>query len=158
QSPCGARVYRRYQWIAPRPAARRTLCASAPDGHRLCDARIDGHVGDRARLDARHVGARGCVALRPQGSARPDLDRPHDRPIRARRIAMHILITDSGVGGLSVCAYAERYVRTQGFQEPVRLTFANAAPDNDYGYNAMPSRDAKLHTFDRFLGNVAERY
>src|SRR5438128_855928 len=41
---------------------------------------------------------------------------------------MHILITDSGVGGLSVCAYAERFVRTHGFKESVRLTFAHAAP------------------------------
>lgn len=71
---------------------------------------------------------------------------------------MHILITDSGVGGLSVCAYAERFVRTHGFREPVRLTFANAAPANDYGYNAMPSREAKLETFDRFLRNVTERF
>ena len=71
---------------------------------------------------------------------------------------MHILITDSGVGGLSVCAYAERFVRTHGFKEPVRLTFANAAPENDYGYNAMPSRDAKIETFDRFLRNVTRRY
>lgn len=71
---------------------------------------------------------------------------------------MHILITDSGVGGLSVCAYAERFVRTHGFTEPVRLTFANAAPENDYGYNAMPSREVKLETFDRFLRNVTERY
>jgi glutamate racemase len=71
---------------------------------------------------------------------------------------MHILITDSGVGGLSVCAYAERFVRTHGFKEQVRLTFANAAPENDYGYNAMPSREVKLQTFDRFLRNVTERY
>jgi glutamate racemase len=71
---------------------------------------------------------------------------------------MHILITDSGVGGLSVCAYAERFVRTHGFKEPVRLTFANAAPENDYGYNSMPSREVKLQTFDRFLWNVTERY
>ena len=71
---------------------------------------------------------------------------------------MHILITDSGVGGLSVCAYAERFVRTEGSAEPVRLTFANAAPENDYGYNAMPSRDLKLQTFGRFLANVTERY
>jgi glutamate racemase len=71
---------------------------------------------------------------------------------------MHILITDSGVGGLSVCAYAERFVRTHGFREPVRLTFANAAPENDYGYNAMPSRQVKIETFDRFLRNVTERY
>ena len=71
---------------------------------------------------------------------------------------MHILITDSGVGGLSVCAYAERFVRTRGFTQPVRLTFANAAPQNDYGYNAMPSRDVKLDTFDRFLASVTARY
>ena len=71
---------------------------------------------------------------------------------------MHILITDSGVGGLSVCAYAERFIRTHGFVEPVRLTFANAAPANDYGYNSMPSREVKLQTFDRFLRNVAQRY
>jgi glutamate racemase len=71
---------------------------------------------------------------------------------------MHIAITDSGVGGLSVCAYAERFVRTHGFIEPVRLTFVNAAPANDYGYNAMPSTAVKLDSFDRFLGNVAEHY
>src|SRR5258705_5636187 len=71
---------------------------------------------------------------------------------------MHILITDSGVGGLSVCAYAERFVRVHGFTEPVRLTFANAAPANDYGYNSMPSTEEKLETFDRFLGNVTTRH
>src|SRR3954451_22319839 len=71
---------------------------------------------------------------------------------------MHILITDSGVGGLSVVAYAERFVRTHGFTEPVRLTFANAAPADDYGYNSMSDREAKLETFDRFLRNVTERF
>lgn len=71
---------------------------------------------------------------------------------------MHIVITDSGVGGLSVCAYAERYVRVEGVSEPVRLTFANAAPANDYGYNAMTSRQEKLDTFDRFLRNVTDRF
>lgn len=69
---------------------------------------------------------------------------------------MHILITDSGVGGLSVVAYAERFVRTHGWREPVRLTFANAAPENDYGYNSMKTREEKLATFDRFLRNVTE--
>jgi len=71
---------------------------------------------------------------------------------------MHILITDSGVGGLSVVAYAERFVRTLGFSQPIHLTFANAAPENDYGYNSMPSREEKVQTFDRFLSNVTKRY
>jgi len=71
---------------------------------------------------------------------------------------MHILITDSGVGGLSVVAYAERFLRTNGFSEPVRLTFANAAPENEYGYNSMKTREEKLSTFDRFLRNVTDRF
>ena len=71
---------------------------------------------------------------------------------------MHILITDSGVGGLSVCAYAEKFVRTRGSRQPVRLTFANAAPENDHGYNSMPSKEMKIETFDRFLSNVTARY
>ncbi|HEX8618880.1 MAG TPA: aspartate/glutamate racemase family protein [Thermoanaerobaculia bacterium] len=71
---------------------------------------------------------------------------------------MHILITDSGVGGLSVVAYAERFVRTHGVSEPVRLTFANAAPANDYGYNSMPSREDKIATFDRFLRSVTGKF
>ena len=40
----------------------------------------------------------------------------------------------------------------------MRLTLANAAPENDYGYNSMPSRAVKIETFDRFLNNVTERY
>jgi glutamate racemase len=71
---------------------------------------------------------------------------------------MHILVTDSGVGGLSVVAYADRYLRTRGFAEPVRLTFANAAPSNDYGYNSMPSKEEKVRAFDRFLRRVTERF
>jgi glutamate racemase len=71
---------------------------------------------------------------------------------------MHILITDSGVGGLSVVAYAERFVRTHGFTEPVKLTFVNAARENDFGYNALPTLEKKIETFDLFLSRVTERF
>ena len=71
---------------------------------------------------------------------------------------MHILITDSGVGGLSVCAYAERFLRTHPIGEPVKLTSVNASPENDFGYNAMGSRREKLENFDRFLQIVSETY
>lgn len=70
----------------------------------------------------------------------------------------HIVITDSGVGGLSVVAYAERFIREHGVTGPFRLTFANAAPENDYGYNSMPTRELKIETFDRFLRNVTARF
>lgn len=71
---------------------------------------------------------------------------------------MHLLITDSGVGGLSVCAQIERFLRTHGTDQPTRLTYVNAAPENDFGYNAMATRAQKVATFDRFLHIVAARY
>lgn len=71
---------------------------------------------------------------------------------------MHVLITDSGVGGLSVVAWAEQFVRLHGAAEPVRMTFANAAPANDYGYNSMPTNEEKIETFDRFLRSVTARF
>ena len=71
---------------------------------------------------------------------------------------MHLLITDSGVGGLSVCAYAEEFLRTHDIGEPIRLTYVNASPENDFGYNSMASRSEKLENFDRFLHIVAEKY
>jgi glutamate racemase len=71
---------------------------------------------------------------------------------------MRLLITDSGVGGLSVCAYAERYLRAHGIGEPVALTYVNASRENDFGYNSMGSRQEKLEHFDRFLGIITEIY
>src|SRR5204863_644802 len=124
--------YRRRRRFAPRPSAFRALRAPSDDRDRIPDARVDGHMGDRTTIDSRDLGARGGIALRPEGSSRSDPDRAHDRSDSARAVVMHILITDSGVGGLSVCAFAEKFVRTHGLKEPVRLTFANAAPENDY--------------------------
>jgi glutamate racemase len=71
---------------------------------------------------------------------------------------MQLLITDSGVGGLSVCAYAERYLRTSGSNEAVRLTYVNASPENDFGYNAMKSRNDKIAYFNRFLNIISDTF
>jgi len=71
---------------------------------------------------------------------------------------MHILITDSGVGGLSVCAYVERFLRKQGIKGLVKLTYVNASPENDFGYNSMGSRREKLDNFSRFLNIISETY
>jgi glutamate racemase len=71
---------------------------------------------------------------------------------------MHILITDSGVGGLSVCAYAERFLRTHAVTIPFKLTYVNASPENDFGYNSMGSRAEKIEYFDRFLRIIYKTY
>jgi glutamate racemase len=72
---------------------------------------------------------------------------------------VRIGITDSGLGGLSVCAAVEadlREAHTAG--RGVELVYLNAALRDDFGYNSMPSRRQKVDTFGRFLSNVAEAY
>jgi len=71
---------------------------------------------------------------------------------------MHLLITDSGVGGLSVCAFVERYLRTHALDKSFRLTYVNASPENDFGYNSMGSRREQLENFDRFLHIVVDEF
>ena len=71
---------------------------------------------------------------------------------------MRIAITDSGVGGLSVCADVEARLRRHPPAGPVELLYLNAALEDDYSYNSMPTRDEQLRTFDNFLHAAAERY
>lgn len=71
---------------------------------------------------------------------------------------MRIAITDSGVGGLSVCADVEARLRRDPPAGAVELLYLNAALEDDYSYNSMPTRDEQLRTFDNFLHAAAERY
>lgn len=71
---------------------------------------------------------------------------------------MRIGITDSGVGGLSVCAEVEARLRQSPVKENIELVYLNAAIEDDYSYNSMPDRQTKLRAFDRFLISVREKY
>ena len=71
---------------------------------------------------------------------------------------MKIGITDSGTGGLSVCAEVEARLRKRPTQQDVELLYLNAALRDDFSYNAMPTREEKVQAFDRFLENVRMRY
>lgn len=71
---------------------------------------------------------------------------------------MRIGITDSGVGGLSVCAEVEARLRQSPVREDIEIVYLNAAIEDDYSYNSMPDRQTKLQAFDRFLFSVREKY
>lgn len=71
---------------------------------------------------------------------------------------MRIGITDSGVGGLSVCAEVEALLRRRPVAGDIELVYLNAALRDDYSYNAMTSREQKLETFGHFLENVSSLY
>jgi glutamate racemase len=68
----------------------------------------------------------------------------------------HIVITDSGLGGLSVCAALERGLRQAGAPRNVRLTYVNAWPFEDRGYNDLPDEAARARVFDAALARMAE--
>ena len=71
---------------------------------------------------------------------------------------MRVGITDSGVGGLSVCAEVEALLRAQPAGDDLEILYLNAALRDDYAYNSMATRQEKLEAFDRFLRNVSARY
>ena len=71
---------------------------------------------------------------------------------------MRIGITDSGVGGLSVCAEVEARLRSGPPAGDIEILYLNAALRDDYSYNAMDSRTDKLETFGSFLDRVEAFY
>ncbi|MDX2427646.1 MAG: aspartate/glutamate racemase family protein [Xanthomonadales bacterium] len=71
---------------------------------------------------------------------------------------MRIGITDSGVGGLSVCAEVEARLHQSPVREDIEIIYLNAAIEDDYSYNSMPDRQTKLQAFDSFLFSVREKY
>ena len=74
------------------------------------------------------------------------------------RAELRIGITDSGVGGLSVCAEVEARLLQSPVEEDIEIIYLNAALEDDYSYNSMPDRQTKLQAFDRFLHSVKEKY
>lgn len=63
--------------------------------------------------------------------------------------AQHLLLTDSGLGGLNVCAGIERLWREAG--RGGRLTFFSAAGGPGRGYNDLPDMAARAALLDRTL-------
>ncbi len=64
---------------------------------------------------------------------------------------LHLLITDSGLGGLSICAELERNLQRSGGYGKVRITYFNAWPDQQAGYNDLPDLAARARVFNRAL-------
>jgi glutamate racemase len=70
--------------------------------------------------------------------------------------SLHLLVTDSGLGGLAICAELERRLRLGGTGGSVRLTYVNAWPEGG-GYNSLPDVATRVRVFDRAL-QAMERY
>ena len=74
------------------------------------------------------------------------------------RDSVTILITDSGLGGLSVCAELESQLsKLQSFTK-VRLIFVNALPGVARTYNSMTSKEEQARMFDKALEGFVRWY
>ncbi|QQR74646.1 MAG: aspartate/glutamate racemase family protein [Holophagales bacterium] len=70
------------------------------------------------------------------------------------RDSLQLLVTDSGLGGLSVVAELERSGRGTGRYRTLRLDFVSALGETGQGYNKMPSHARKLAVFDDALAGM----
>ncbi len=71
---------------------------------------------------------------------------------------MRVAITDSGVGGLSVCAALEAALARRPPSDDLEVLYLNAALEDDYAYNSMATRREQLLTFDAFLDGATRHY
>jgi glutamate racemase len=110
---------------------------------------------DKRWIMALTVGA-GMAAAPAGGSAQTDVSGTIAEI--ARKDAITVLVTDSGLGGLSVIADIERRARTSGAYRSIRIIFANALPEASRGYNKMPTVERKVQVFDDALAGMVRWY
>ncbi len=64
---------------------------------------------------------------------------------------LSIVIIDSGLGGLSICADIARGFAEKRSVKQVDLTYFNAWPEQNRGYNALPDTAARIRVFNAAL-------
>ncbi len=69
-----------------------------------------------------------------------------------------ILVTDSGLGGLSVAADLAARLPASGIVRSARIIFVNAEPDAVWGYNDLRNDADKVRIFDGALSAMEARF
>lgn len=71
---------------------------------------------------------------------------------------MRLLMTDSGLGGLSVCAHLEQLLTGAELGRGVEILYVNATPEDRFGYNSLDTQAERIQLFDRFLDRTYQRF
>ena len=79
-------------------------------------------------------------------------------PALLEKESITIVVTDSGLGGLSVVADAVEKFQTYPVFKQVNLVFFNALFTNEGGYNSLQSREEKLKVFNSALQSMQEHF
>ena len=69
----------------------------------------------------------------------------------APKESLSLVIADSGMGGLSICADIVSGLQARRSDRSVSLTYFNAWPEQDRGYNLLPAMAERARVFDRAL-------
>jgi len=69
----------------------------------------------------------------------------------AEKGSLSLVITDSGLGGLSICAGIVNGLQARRSYRHVSLTYFNAWPEQDRGFNLLPDMAERARVFDRAL-------
>ncbi|HSB35772.1 MAG TPA: hypothetical protein VLH41_02790 [Thermoanaerobaculia bacterium] len=78
--------------------------------------------------------------------------------VARQRSDVTILVTDSGLGGLSVVADLAARMPASGIVRSARIVFVNAEPDVGLGYNDMKYESDKARVFDGALAAMETRF
>jgi glutamate racemase len=71
---------------------------------------------------------------------------------------MKIVITDSGLGGLSVATGLFEILKTGKYPGDTKLLYVNALPETGRGYNTIPDTGQKVRLFDNVLHGITRRF
>ncbi len=71
--------------------------------------------------------------------------------VAAPKDSLSLVITDSGLGGLSICADIVGGLQARRAYRSVSVTYFNAWPEQDRGYNLLPGMAERIRVFDRAL-------
>lgn len=69
-----------------------------------------------------------------------------------------ILITDSGLGGLYVCARLEKEFSRKRIFRKVNIVFCNSLPDSNHLYNNFKTDNEKVDVFNNALSGMVKLY
>ncbi len=69
----------------------------------------------------------------------------------AAKESLSLVIADSGMGGLSICADIVNGLQERRSYRSVSLTYFNAWPEQNRGYNLLPGMAERIRVFDRAL-------
>jgi glutamate racemase len=89
---------------------------------------------------------------------------PHEKPTEDplnyffKKDSVVILVTDSGLGGLSVAANVVKRMDSLGVFSSAQVIFFNAQPSKEQGYNSMKTAEQKIAVFNSALEAMATNF